>query len=162
MASNCNTNPFNMTAEEYFDENYDKEGKSSLMLISIWYEPWFVYCVIYSPLNLLFFLTAQRDIGRNIEEQIKTQKFKATLWLSEDYPLQLKDQVLPIIDLMALNNAWFKKLRDFITLQVCERPVTVFNDAINDCEWSNSMTSVVIDERSSLLFYQYISPFRPF
>ena len=64
------------------------------------------------------FSTDRRDIGRTIEEQIKTQKFKATLWLSEDYPLQLKDQVLPIIDLMALNNAWFKKLRDFITLQV--------------------------------------------
>ena len=97
----------------------------------------------------LFFLTAQRDIGRTIEEQIKTQKFKATLWLSEDYPLQLKDQVLPIIDLMALNNAWFKKLRDFITLQVCERPVTAFSDAIDDnVNKGNSVTSVVIDERS--------------
>ena len=25
-ASSCNTNPLNMTAEEYFDENFDKEG----------------------------------------------------------------------------------------------------------------------------------------
>jgi len=81
-----NCNPFNMSAQEYFDENFDQE--------------------------------AERDIGRRIEEQTKTQKFKATLWLSEDYPLQLQDQVLPIIDLMALNNAWFKKLRDFITLQL--------------------------------------------
>ena len=29
----CNTNPLNMTAEEYFDENYDKEGKKVMMMI---------------------------------------------------------------------------------------------------------------------------------
>ena len=75
------------------------------------------YLYVFFCFSALEF-SALRDVGRTIEEQIKTQKFKATLWLSEDYPLQLKDQVLPIIDLMALNNAWFKKLRDFITLQV--------------------------------------------
>lgn len=59
-----------------------------------------------------------RDIGRPIEQSKKTQKFKATLWLCENYPLSLQEQVVPIIDLMAASNAHFQKLRDFITLQL--------------------------------------------
>jgi hypothetical protein len=60
----------------------------------------------------------KKDIGRPIEQMTKTQKFKANLWLCEDYPLSLQEQVLPIIDLMATSNAHFKKLKDFITLQL--------------------------------------------
>lgn len=59
-----------------------------------------------------------RDIGRPIEQSTKVQKFRATLWLCEDFPLSLQEQVLPIIDLMATSNAHFAKLRDFITLQL--------------------------------------------
>ncbi|GAB1611266.1 ankyrin repeat domain-containing protein 13D-like isoform X2 [Argonauta hians] len=59
-----------------------------------------------------------RDIGRPIEQSSKAQRFKATLWLCEDYPLSLPEQVVPIIDLMAASNAHFKKLRDFVTLQL--------------------------------------------
>ncbi len=59
-----------------------------------------------------------RDIGRPIEQSKKTQKFKAQLWLCENYPLSLPEQVIPIIDLMAASNAHFRKLKDFITLQL--------------------------------------------
>ncbi|XP_022108825.1 ankyrin repeat domain-containing protein 13D-like isoform X2 [Acanthaster planci] len=59
-----------------------------------------------------------RDIGRPKELSTKVQKFRATLWLSEHHPLSLQEQVLPIIDLMAISNAHFAKLRDFITLQL--------------------------------------------
>ncbi|XP_038059948.1 ankyrin repeat domain-containing protein 13D-like [Patiria miniata] len=59
-----------------------------------------------------------RDIGRPKELATKVQKFRATLWLSEHHPLSLQEQVLPIIDLMAISNAHFAKLRDFITLQL--------------------------------------------
>lgn len=59
-----------------------------------------------------------RDIGRPIEQTTKVQKFKASLWLCEDFPLSLQEQVIPIIDLMATSNAHFAKLRDFITLQL--------------------------------------------
>ncbi|XP_069788850.1 ankyrin repeat domain-containing protein 13A isoform X1 [Narcine bancroftii] len=58
-----------------------------------------------------------RDIGRPMELCIKLRKFKATLWLCEDYPLSFVEQVIPIIDLMARSNTHFAKLRDFITLQ---------------------------------------------
>ena len=59
-----------------------------------------------------------RDIGRPIEQTTKTQRFRAQVWLCEDYPLSLAEQVVPIIDLMAASNAHFRKLRDFITLQL--------------------------------------------
>ncbi|XP_059144380.1 ankyrin repeat domain-containing protein 13D-like [Physella acuta] len=59
-----------------------------------------------------------KDIGRPKEQSTKVQKFKASLWLCEGYPLSLPEQVIPIIDLMAQSNAHFAKLRDFITLQL--------------------------------------------
>lgn len=57
-----------------------------------------------------------RDIGRPIELTTRTQKFKATLWMSEKHPLSLVEQVTPIIDLMARTSAHFARLRDFVTL----------------------------------------------
>ncbi|XP_065314537.1 ankyrin repeat domain-containing protein 13D-like isoform X2 [Gordionus sp. m RMFG-2023] len=59
------------------------------------------------------------DIGRIRKEIVsKSQTFKATLWLSEECPLSLQDQILPIIDLMPKSNAHFSKLKEFITLQL--------------------------------------------
>lgn len=58
-----------------------------------------------------------RDIGRPKELTIRTQKFKAMLWMCEDFPLSLVEQVVPIIDLMARTSAHFARLRDFIKLE---------------------------------------------
>ncbi|XP_063000195.1 ankyrin repeat domain-containing protein 13A isoform X2 [Elgaria multicarinata webbii] len=57
-----------------------------------------------------------RDIGRPKEVTIRTQKFKANLWMSEEFPLSLVEQVTPIVDLMARTSAHFARLKDFITL----------------------------------------------
>ncbi|XP_032434840.1 ankyrin repeat domain-containing protein 13A [Xiphophorus hellerii] len=58
-----------------------------------------------------------RDIGRPIELTIRTQKFRGTLWMSEEHPLSLVEQVTPIIDLMARTSSHFARLRDFVTLK---------------------------------------------
>nr|XP_046243314.1 ankyrin repeat domain-containing protein 13A [Scatophagus argus] len=58
-----------------------------------------------------------RDIGRPIELSVRTQKFKGTLWMSEEHPLSLVEQVTPIIDLMARTSSHFARLRDFVTLK---------------------------------------------
>ncbi|XP_015111421.1 ankyrin repeat domain-containing protein 13D isoform X2 [Diachasma alloeum] len=59
-----------------------------------------------------------RDIGRPKEVNTKIQKFRATLWLSEDYPLSLQEQIMPIVDLMAISSTHFAKLKDFIQMQL--------------------------------------------
>lgn len=56
-----------------------------------------------------------RDIGRPKEIASKVQKFQPQLWLCEGYPLSLQEQVMPIVDLMAISNTHFQKLKDFIT-----------------------------------------------
>ncbi|KAG8300526.1 Ankyrin repeat domain-containing protein 13D [Homalodisca vitripennis] len=59
-----------------------------------------------------------RDIGRPKEITTKIQKFRATLWLCEDYPLSLQEQIMPIVDLMAISSSHFAKLKNFIQMQL--------------------------------------------
>lgn len=58
-------------------------------------------------INMLYFFS-----------HVSAFRFKAKLWLCESHPLSLAEQVVPIIDLMAISNALFAKLRDFITLRL--------------------------------------------
>lgn len=41
-----------------------------------------------------------KDVGRLRRMSSKSQKFSATVALSDTYPLSLQDQVLPVINLM--------------------------------------------------------------
>lgn len=60
-----------------------------------------------------------RDIGKPKKITTKVQRFKANLWLSDDFPIKLQEQILPILDLMStLASPHVSKLKDFITMQV--------------------------------------------
>ncbi|KAL9920979.1 ankyrin repeat domain-containing protein 13D isoform 1-T1 [Glossina fuscipes fuscipes] len=60
-----------------------------------------------------------RDIGQPRKLNTKIQRFKANLWLCEDYPIRLQEQVLPILDLMStMASPHVSKLKDFITMQL--------------------------------------------
>jgi hypothetical protein len=60
-----------------------------------------------------------RDIGKPKKVTTKVQRFKANLWLSDDFPIKLQEQILPILDLMStLASPHVSKLKDFITMQL--------------------------------------------
>lgn len=58
------------------------------------------------------------EIGRPKVMTAKLKTYKAHIWLCEDYPLSLKDQVLPIVELMAEYNPFFHKLEEFLTKKI--------------------------------------------
>ncbi|CAL8078694.1 unnamed protein product [Calicophoron daubneyi] len=58
------------------------------------------------------------DIGRPKQMTTKVKTFKAHMWLSQEYPLSLANQVVPIIDLMSEYNPYFHKLKEFLTKQL--------------------------------------------
>ncbi len=53
-------------------------------------------------------------IGRAPEVTTKTQKLKATVCLAEDFPLDLRDQVMPIIDLMVCTGLYIRGLGVYV------------------------------------------------
>nr|VZI44645.1 unnamed protein product [Spirometra erinaceieuropaei] len=60
----------------------------------------------------------KREIGRPKVMTAKLKTYKAHLYLCEEYPVSLKDQVLPIVELMAEYNPYFFKLQEFLTKQL--------------------------------------------
>uniref|UniRef100_A0A0X3PPW5 Ankyrin repeat domain-containing protein n=1 Tax=Schistocephalus solidus TaxID=70667 RepID=A0A0X3PPW5_SCHSO len=60
----------------------------------------------------------KREIGRPKVMTAKLKTYKAHLYLCEEYPVSLRDQVLPIVELMAEYNPYFFKLQEFLTKQL--------------------------------------------
>lgn len=58
------------------------------------------------------------DIGKTREVVKRSNAFKATLWMADEYPLSLHDQIIPIVELMAVNSPHFARLHKFIRLQL--------------------------------------------
>lgn len=69
-------------------------------------------------LNPNFEFEAGCDIGKKREVVKRSNGFKATLWMADEYPLSLHDQIIPIIELMAVNSPHFARLHKFIRLQL--------------------------------------------
>ncbi|CAI2348022.1 unnamed protein product [Caenorhabditis sp. 36 PRJEB53466] len=58
------------------------------------------------------------DIGKLREVVKKSNGLKATLWMADEYPMSLHDQIIPIVELMAVNSPHFARLHKFIRLQL--------------------------------------------
>ena len=84
--------------------NYDKHGEPSEYFRPNWR--------VGDPED------GQVPVGRPQQLAKKARSFRANLWLCDDYPLSLREQLLPIIDMMAPSNAHFAKLHDFISLRL--------------------------------------------
>ncbi|PAA67588.1 hypothetical protein BOX15_Mlig009055g1, partial [Macrostomum lignano] len=61
---------------------------------------------------------AGRDVGVPRDISLREHSFTAKLWMCDSFPLNLQDQVLPVLDLMANKSAHFSQLREFVTLQL--------------------------------------------
>ncbi|KAF7629205.1 hypothetical protein Mgra_00009268 [Meloidogyne graminicola] len=78
---------------------------------------------VYNGLNVIDYLTkhsenGKANIGISRDEYFKSNSFNASLWLSESFPLNLREQIFHIIDLLAVRNAKFLRLKRFIELQM--------------------------------------------
>ena len=73
---------------------------------------------IHSSQTFSSYLESGKSSLRPREKSKKVQKFRAQLWVCEDYPLSLQEQVMPIVDLLAISNTHFQKLKDFIHMQL--------------------------------------------
>nr|CAD2206536.1 unnamed protein product [Meloidogyne enterolobii] len=78
---------------------------------------------VYNGLNVVEYLTkpsenGKANIGISRDEHFKSNSFNASLWLSESFPLNLREQIFNVIDLLAVRNAKFLRLKRFIELQM--------------------------------------------
>lgn len=95
-----------LTPEEYFSD-IDLKGRDVGRLPRVaskvyFFESLFAQCIFLKDKTI-----------------IQVQRFKANLWLSERFPIQLQEQVLPILDLMStMASPHVSKLKDFITMQL--------------------------------------------
>lgn len=104
--------PF-LNTVEIVEKNYDEEsgaqspnGASNYNLSKVTLEQYFDPAISING----------HDIGRPREITTKINKFKTHLWLSEQFPLSLQQQVLPIIELMAISSSHFTKLKGAILI----------------------------------------------
>lgn len=60
----------------------------------------------------------RRSLTRKYNPSLPLSYKQAHLWLAEEYPLKLQEQVMPIVDLMAITSTHFAKLKHFIQMQL--------------------------------------------
>lgn len=62
--------------------------------------------------------TTKKDIGRPMVVKEKRQTFKGSAWITEDCPISLVDELIPILDILCNFNdiPWFDSLRQMLKL----------------------------------------------
>ena len=67
------------------------------------------------------------DIGRPVVIKEKRQTFKGQAWITQDAPISLKDQLIPVFDILCTFNdlPWFDNLRKMLTFIPSGFPVRI-------------------------------------
>lgn len=62
--------------------------------------------------------TTKKDVGRPMVIKEKRQTFKGAAWITEECPLSLVDELIPILDILCNFNdiPWFDSLRQMLKL----------------------------------------------
>ena len=55
--------------------------------------------------------------GRPIIEKVRTQKFKVSVWMADNFPLSVR-QLLPIFEILTTSNKNFEKVQEFIKMDL--------------------------------------------
>ena len=60
----------------------------------------------------------EKDVGLVRKMKDSNSEFKAYLWMSEEFPFSVKEQLIPVLQLMSLINSHFQKLSNFISINL--------------------------------------------
>uniref|UniRef100_A0A915J2R5 Uncharacterized protein n=1 Tax=Romanomermis culicivorax TaxID=13658 RepID=A0A915J2R5_ROMCU len=124
----ANVNAVTKTRIEHLDhqmrEQYEQSKKSHLTSLESWFhwlqgsETKISTTADGNQVTPREYFSTIKDVGRPREGTARCRNFEANLYLSENYPLSLIEQVLPIVDIISSTNPHFSKLKDFLTLQL--------------------------------------------
>ena len=60
----------------------------------------------------------EKDVGISRDMIVRSYKIGASLWMSEEFPLSLPEQIQPILNLLSMTSSHFSRLRDFIQTKI--------------------------------------------
>ena len=58
------------------------------------------------------------DVGRPVVASVKNRDVKVNMWLSDENPVDIKSQLLPLLDLVSLENQHLNKIKEYLSLNL--------------------------------------------
>ena len=57
-------------------------------------------------------------MGRPVVASVKNRDVKVNMWLSDENPVDIKSQLLPLLDLVSLENQHLNKIKEYLSLNL--------------------------------------------